>query len=86
MPIACLLNGEEDKNYARVKEALQSLQRKIFEYEDDEIWQSISIIALPYIRKRSSVLSFQVHPRVWDCILDFSKGYRKYELKAAMSF
>jgi DNA repair protein RadA len=83
MPIACLLNGEEDKNYARVKEALQSLQRKIFEYEDDEIWQSISIIALPYIRKRSSVLSFQVHPRVWDCILDFSKGYRKYELKAA---
>lgn len=28
MPIACLLNGEEDKNYARVKEALQSLQRK----------------------------------------------------------
>ena len=86
MPIACLLNGEDDKNYARVKEALQSLQRKIFEYEDDEIWQSISIIALPYIRKRSSVLSFQVHPRVWDCILDFSKGFRKYELKAAMSF
>ncbi len=42
MPIACLLNGEDDKNYARVKEALQSLQRKIFEYEDDEIWQSIS--------------------------------------------
>lgn len=59
MPIACLLNGEDDKNYARVKEALQSLQRKIFEYEDDEIWQSISIIALPYIRKRSSVLSFR---------------------------
>ena len=28
MPIACLLNGEEDKNYARVKESLQSLQRK----------------------------------------------------------
>lgn len=48
MPIACLLNGEEDKNYARVKEALQSLQRKIFEYEDDEVWQSISIIALPF--------------------------------------
>ena len=32
MPIACLLNGEDDKNYARVKEALQSLQRKIFDY------------------------------------------------------
>lgn len=86
MPVAWLLNGEDDKNYARIKEALQSLQRKIFEYEDDNIWQSISIIALPTIQKFSSVLSFQVHPRVWDCILDFSKGYRKYELKAAMSF
>lgn len=86
MPIACLLNGEEDKNYARVKEALQSLQRKIFVYEDDEVWQSISIIALPYIKKHSSFVSFTIHPRVWDCILDFSKGFRKYELKAAMSF
>lgn len=86
MPIACLLNGEEDKNHVRVKEALQSLQRKIFEYEDDEVWQSISIIALPYIEKRSSILSFTIHPRVWDCIMDFSKGFRKYELKTAMEF
>lgn len=86
LPISSLLNGEEDKNYARVKEALQSLQRKIFEYEDDDVWQSISIIALPYIKKSSSFLSFKIHQRVWDCILDFSKGFRKYELKAAMSF
>ena len=87
MPIACLLNGEDDKNYARVKRsptvasAKKSLSMKMM-----KSGKSISIIALPYIRKRSSVLSFQVHPRVWDCILDFSKGFRKYELKAAMSF
>lgn len=86
LPIASLLGSDEDKNYTRVKDALQSLQRKIFTYEDDEVWQSISIIALPDIQKRSSYVSFQIHPRVWDCILDFSKGFRKYELKAAMSF
>lgn len=86
LPIADLLNGETDENYTRIKSALVSLSKKSFEYEDDEIWQNISIIAFPTIVKRSSVLSFKIHPRVWDCILNFSKGYRKYELKAAMSF
>lgn len=87
MPIAGLLaGGEEDKNHARVKEALQSLQKKVFEYEDAEIWQSISIIAMPKIEKRSADVSFIIHPKVWDCILDFSKGFRKYELKVAMEF
>lgn len=86
LPIADLLNGETDENYTRIKSALASLSKKSFEYEDDEIWQNISIIAFPTIVKRSSVLSFKIHPRVWDCILNFSKGYRKYELKAAMSF
>lgn len=86
LPVADLLNGEADENYSRIKAALMSLSKKSFEYEDDEIWQNISIIAFPTIIKRSSILSFKVHPRVWDCILNFSKGYRKYELKAAMSF
>lgn len=86
LPIADLLNGETDENYTRIKSALVSLSKKSFEYEDDEIWQNISIIAFPTIVKRSSILSFKIHPRVWDCILNFSKGYRKYELKAAMSF
>ena len=39
----------------RVKQALLSLQKKIFTYEDEKEWISISIIALPKIKKRSSV-------------------------------
>ncbi len=58
MPIASLLNGESDENYTRVKQALLSLQKKIFTYEDEKEWISISIIALPKIKKRSSVVSF----------------------------
>lgn len=86
MPIAGLLDGEDDKNHSRVKQALQSLQKKIFVYEDDRVWESISIIVWPVIEKYASTVSFKIHDRVWDCILDFSKGYRKYELKVAMSF
>lgn len=86
MPVASLLNGEADENYTRIKKALLSLQKKIFTFEDDESWQSISIIAFPKIKKRSSLISFQVDNRVWDCCLDFSKGFRKYELVTAMNF
>jgi plasmid replication initiation protein len=86
MPIASLLNGESDENYTRVKQALLSLQKKIFTYEDEKEWISISIIALPKIKKRSSVVSFQIDSHIWDCCLDFSKGFRKYELATAMKF
>lgn len=86
LPIRDLLNNEEDKNYTRIKDALLRLKNKSFEYEDEEIWQSISIIAFPDIKKRSSTVSFTIHPKIWDCMLDFSKGFRKYELQTAMSF
>lgn len=86
LPIRDLLNNGDDKNYKRIKDALLRLKNKSFEYEDEEIWQSISIIAFPDIKKRSSTVSFTIHPKIWDCILDFSKGFRKYELQTAMSF
>lgn len=73
MPIASLLNGESDENYTRVKQALLSLQKKIFTYEDEKEWISISIIALPKIKKRSSVVSFQIDSHIWDCCLDFQR-------------
>lgn len=86
LPIRDLLNNEEDKNYTRIKDALLKIKDKSFEYEDEEIWQSISIIAFPDIKKRASTVSFTIHPKIWDCILDFSKGFRKYELVTAMNF
>ena len=86
LPISSLLSGEDDKNHLRVKEALRRLQKKTFEYEDDRVWECISIIALPKIKKWGSSVTFIIDPKIWDACLDFSKGYRKYELKAAMSF
>jgi len=86
LPISSLLSGEDDKNHLRVKKALKRLQKKTFEYEDDKTWECISIIALPKIEKWGSSVTFIIDPKIWNACLDFSKGYRKYELKAAMSF
>lgn len=86
LPISSLLNGEEDKNHKVVKDALTRLSQKYFIYEVDDIWEKINIVVFPKIQKRSSTVSFTIHPKIWDCMLDFSKGFRKYELKTAMSF
>jgi len=86
MPISLFLAGENDNNYGQVKKALRSLEGKSFEYEDEQIWQLIRIIQNPEIEKYKSLVSFRLHPKVFDALLDFSKGFRKYELKTAMMF
>jgi len=86
MPISDFLTGENDHNYARVKKALRDLENKSFEYEDEELWELIRIIQNPVILKYDSNVTFCVHPKVFNAILDFSKGYRKHELKTAMMF
>jgi len=86
MPIAALLSDEEDTHYDRVKEALVSLSKKMFEYEDDKIWKLIPLILLPKIEKYRSVVHFRLHEDIYDALMNFSKGFKKYELKTAMTF
>lgn len=86
MPIAMFLNGEEDKNHSRVKEAIRSLENKKFEYEDDRTWEIIRIISEPKIDKYKEFVTFRINPKVVQAFLDFSKGFSKYELETAMSF
>jgi plasmid replication initiation protein len=86
MPIKGFLNGEEDKNHARVKEALTLLNNKRFEYEDDKIWKPIRLIEKPVLNKTAEYVTFEVHQEIFEAILDFSKGFRKFELKTAMEF
>ena len=86
MPIALFLNGEDDKNYARIKSAISSLEDKSFTYEDDKTWEVIRIISEPKIDKYSESVRFRINPKVVSAFLDFSKGFSKYELVTAMQF
>lgn len=83
LPLSDLLADEEDKNHRRVKDALKSLHRKTFEYLDDDVWECISIIALPKIALHSRQVSFIVDSRVWDVLLDFSRGFSRYDIEVA---
>lgn len=81
LPLSDFLADEEDKNHRRVKDALKSLHRKTFEYLDDDVWECISIIALPKIALHSRQVSFIVDSRVWDVLLDFSRGFSRYDIE-----
>ena len=86
MPVADILRNEKDQNYTIAKKAFRSLTQKGVEYEDDEIWQYTSIISSPKIDKIKGYVIFTVLDDIWRCLLDFTKGYRKYELVTAMQF
>lgn len=86
MPISDILVNENDKNHKVAKDALESLSQKYLIYEDSEVWEKINIVLSPKIQKFHSIIRFKLEPKIWDCMLDFSKGFRKYELKTAMQF
>jgi len=92
MPISAFLNSKEDyedKNHSRIKTAFESLQKKIISYDDKEnkIWHSAGIIfnvKMDY--DRTDKITFQQADFIYQAFMDFSKGFKKYELKTAMEF
>ena len=86
MPVADILRDEKDQNYTIAKKAFRSLAQKGVEYEDDKVWQYTAIISNPKIDKIKGFVVFTVLDDIWRCLLDFTKGYRKYELVTAMQF
>lgn len=86
MPISSILRNEKDENYTIAKKAFKTLSGKGLEYEDDEIWVFINIIAAPKFNKKNGTATFVVFDEIWQCLLNFTKGYRKYELNTIMAF
>lgn len=86
MPISAFLKKDDDKNYEPIKNALKRLRAREIEYEDDRIWQVLGIIEKPKIEKYASVIEFELTPRLYEAFLNFSLGFRKFELKVAMEF
>ncbi|MCS3251356.1 replication initiation protein [Bacteroides fragilis] len=80
-----MLRDEDDHNYAKAKAAFTSLSKKGAEYEDDKIWFYTAIIEHPKIEK-AGIATFHVYDPIWRAALDFTKGFKKYELITAMKF
>ncbi|MEK6495477.1 replication initiation protein [Myroides odoratimimus] len=90
MPLSTFLTDEDkDKNHARIKKAFETLSQKIITYDDktNKQWRASGIVfnvKMDYSRADS--VTFYVADFIYNALMDFSKGYRKYELVTAMSF
>lgn len=87
IPLASLLTSNKDENYTRIIKALESLNKKTIRYEDDKEWELINLLERPKVVKDNhSFATFRIHPKIGEVFFDFSKGFKKYELKTAMQF
>lgn len=84
IPVKDILSGEDDKNYAKAKTAVRSLMGKFLEYEDDKAYRATHILNDVDVDKVSGKMIIQVNRNIWNAMLDFSKGFRKYELETAV--
>lgn len=70
-----------------VKETLRILSHRSFEYmnyETDEWWMC-DFIESPDVKFRSGQMEFRVDNKLWDVFLNFTKGYREFELNKALA-
>lgn len=84
IPVKDILSGENDKNYERAKAAVSDLMSKIITYEDEKRYKAAHILNNVDLNKVSGSMVLKVNSEVWSAMLDFSKGFRKYDLFLAM--
>lgn len=68
-----------------ITETLETLSKRYFKYEDDKRWWMCSFISSPEYIKGSGIMKFRVDNKIWDIWLNFSKGYRRFELNKALA-
>ena len=74
-------------HYEEVHQAVISLMKKIVQHYDTNTndWQAATMVSAARSVKKEGIIYLSIHPWVWDCILDFTKGFVRYDLAAAMS-
>ena len=84
IPVKDILSGEDDKNYSKAKAAVRNLMGRFLEYEDEQKYKATQILNEVDVDKVAGKMVIRVNRNIWRAMLDFSKGFRKYELETAV--
>ena len=84
IPVKDILSGSDDKNYTKAKAAVRNLMGRFLEYEDDQKYRATQILNEVDVDKVAGKMVIRVNRNIWRAMLDFSKGFRKYELETAV--
>ena len=78
-------NGEPIKKHLRPLFMSDTIfGDKLIVFEDDDVYKSTPFLHHLEIKKRTGYASFYVSKEFWAAILNFTKGFRKFELITAM--
>ena len=81
MPLTDLMGSSE--NYSAVKRSVRALQKELIEYEEEDgAW--VCFPFLGKVRIAAGQLTVKVEPELWRAFMDFRKGFRRFELEAAL--
>lgn len=97
-----LLSGDKNTNYTQAKNAVLELMKKPIAHERPAIkngkpvlddkgnqvyeFEAHNLLNDVYINQKPGVIVVNVNKTTWEAILDFSKGFRRYDLQVAMQF
>lgn len=84
VPVKDILSGEDDKNYTKAKQAVRNLMGRFLEYEDEQTYRATQILNEVDVDKVAGKMLIRVNRNIWKAMLDFSKGFRSYELETAV--
>ena len=83
MPATAVLGKTEE--YTKLHRDIKACMRHIIEYIDsDGDWVAFPLLS--YAKCSKNGIKVKVREELWDAFLNFTKGFRKFELNAALSF
>lgn len=81
LPLTDLMGTSEE--YNAVKAAVRQLTSRVIEYKDGDRWVIFSLLTrVEFDRKFGAKITVQ--PEFYEALLDFSKGFRRFELGIAL--
>lgn len=86
LPITSVL-PEGNKHYEQVRSAVKQMMKEECEFYDSEsrTWHASPVIYNVSMADRKGVIEFSVADFVWDSLLDFTYGYRQFELLTVLN-
>ena len=81
-----ILQGDEDKNYKRVKKAFEYLQSKFLRFDNAYDYVSVPFINAVKIKNKTGIATFRMSELIYKAFADFTKGFRKLEFELTLSF
>lgn len=86
IPLNLILQDEDESNYSIVKKSAKAMVGKVIEYTDaDGTYTVISPIIGVKIPRYSPAMYVEVHREMWNAILDYRQGWRKFDINTALS-